>query len=211
MMIHSYRNLTLITLVMTSISCTEVTQTSPDSAKIASNSSRDTNRIASEYKQLTLMTPEPIRVDPGVALMCSPPNWRYIETAQEIYGPHTNCKVNIYMNGLANSVDGIGQLYPIGAVVVKEKRFQQLLVENDGKWERQLERNGGVAGMLKRDSDYDPEHQNWEYFFLAPNGTLESGRLQSCIVCHSQAKNTDYVFRAWKNYNYETEDYSGSP
>lgn len=51
--------------------------------------------------------------------------------------------------------------------------------------------------MIKREPGYDPQHGDWEYLYVVqkPEKKVTRGRLESCIKCHWQAKDRDYVFR----------------
>jgi hypothetical protein len=55
----------------------------------------------------------------------------------------------------------------------------------------------GVGGMVKRHKGYDPANGDWEYFYFEDASKIESGRISSCIQCHSRASDRDYVFGDW--------------
>lgn len=55
----------------------------------------------------------------------------------------------------------------------------------------------GVGGMVKRSSGYDPNHGDWEYFFIDDVAKIESGRIAACRNCHDTAKASDHVFGTW--------------
>jgi hypothetical protein len=55
----------------------------------------------------------------------------------------------------------------------------------------------GYAIMIKKESGYDPENNDWYYEMRNPDGTLmespEPGANPMCIGCHAVAKSTDYL------------------
>ena len=55
--------------------------------------------------------------------------------------------------------------------------------------------------MIKRESGFDSENGNWEYFYFETIDNVESGRMASCIECHAKAKGRDFVFGSWKDGN----------
>jgi len=50
--------------------------------------------------------------------------------------------------------------------------------------------------MVKMEPGYDPEHGDWYYGVLAADGTSAKmqGRLDTCIGCHHEAAEQDYLF-----------------
>ena len=85
--------------------------------------------------------------------------------------------------------------YPVGAIVVKEKRGMTYSADQP---KRELARTrDGVGGMIKRDKGYDPEHGDWEYFYFQDPSKVESGKISSCVQCHGGAAKTDHVFGGW--------------
>ncbi len=91
--------------------------------------------------------------------------------------------------------DGVsrsGTEYPIGATILKYS----------------YNASGSVnmrTGMVKRGNDFDPDHNDWEYFVITPDGkiakdadgnTLRGANLMNgmCVGCHSGAANKDYIF-----------------
>ena len=142
--------------------------------------------LAATYRSLNKITKEPVYVDPGLALRCAGASEAELEAASKTFGPHAHTAITIYMNDLAAGVFGkANPTYPVGSVVVKEKKA----IMTQG--------NDGVGGMIKRSPGYDPAHGDWEYFYFEDPGKIESGRMVSCVQCHSGAAGTDYVFGSW--------------
>ena len=89
--------------------------------------------------------------------------------------------VNIFMNDRAAAIFSSQKRdrYPIGSIIVKEKQGR------------------GVGGMIKRTLGFDPEHGDWEYFYFEQPTKVETGKISSCVKCHTGAAGTDYVFGSW--------------
>jgi hypothetical protein len=55
----------------------------------------------------------------------------------------------------------------------------------------------GIAVMIKKESDYDPENGDWYYDMRDPSGVAmedpPAGRIEMCIQCHAGWKATDYL------------------
>ena len=91
-----------------------------------------------------------------------------------------------------DGVSRLGDEYPVGAVILKYS------VNSDKSVNVR-------TGMVKRGNDFDPEHNDWEYFIIKPDGTiakdadgnvLRGANLMNgaCIGCHSGAASKDYIF-----------------
>jgi hypothetical protein len=138
-----------------------------------------------EYAGWPSLTSEPVRVSEHLFAMC-------VETPEmKRLGPHFAPVVRYYANpdGLA-AVSGGTAPVPVGTTVVKEKFWK------DG------EPVTGVAAMVKREAGYDPGFGDWEYVYSwrNPGGpwTTERGKLDNCRACHHGAKETDFLFRTYR-------------
>ena len=131
------------------------------------------------YRDFKRLTQEPHRVAEMIISGCSSGPWSHAKGTRGIH---------VYVNPLADdAVIEKRKVFPAGAVIVKEK------LGDDGAVT-------GVGGMIKRTAGFDPKNGDWEYFYSEKVG-FSTGRLQHCADCHSVAKETDYVFRAWKPFN----------
>src|SRR5689334_10887491 len=75
--------------------------------------------LAKNYTRFELMTPEPVLVDAGLAADCRGST----EVGREVHGPHALAVVKIYMSdGAASAFRIAATTYPVGSVIVKEKR-----------------------------------------------------------------------------------------
>lgn len=88
-----------------------------------------------------------------------------------------------------DDTDKVNGLYPLGTVIVKESYNPDQTI---------LER----TAMVKRGNNFDPDHNDWEWFMLAPDGNIMNGQdgnpvrgaIGMCIGCHTQAADIDYAF-----------------
>lgn len=82
--------------------------------------------------------------------------------------------------------------YPVGTVIVKHSSNPNQSVNE-------------FTAMVKRGNNFAPSGGDWEWFMLAPDGTIASdgdGKPMRgadlmggmCIQCHSQASSKDFVF-----------------
>lgn len=176
-----------------------------------------------QYRQFKRLTKNPRHISPLVLGSCrtvmpvlrvsdkgrkqavDPVNGTLIKRADEIFSeqgksaadPHLNTRVHIYVNTLADEVITRKlKSFPVGAVIVKEK------LELDGF----IYAVRGIGGMIKRTSGYDSENGDWEYFYTDKTTDFISGRLKNCVECHTDARDTDYVFSVWKIYNNQLKE-----
>jgi hypothetical protein len=145
------------------------------------------------YQQITKSV---IYVNSELALLCRGATKEQVEAARVKFGPHANTGILIYMNKLAADAFATNASgFPVGAVIVKEKKIQGY-IDKGGK--RVHGADTGVGGMVKRPPGYDPQHGDWEYLYFEDARKIESGRIGSCVQCHSSAKDKDYVFGTWR-------------
>ena len=149
-------------------------------------------RIFTNYQQITKSV---VYVNPELALLCRGASKEEVEAARLKFGPHANTGILIYMNdSAAKAFLTNGSAFPVGATIVKQKTIHGYM-DKTGK--RVHDANNGVGGMIKRPAGYDPEHGDWEYFYFEDPKKIETGRVTSCVQCHSGAKDKDYVFGTW--------------
>ncbi len=85
--------------------------------------------------------------------------------------------------------------FPVGAIIVKEK--SGLNFNADGGSAAEDRTHDGVGGMIKRPPGFDAAHGDWEYFYFEDPSKIESGKIASCVGCHTGAAQRDYVFGDW--------------
>ena len=157
----------------------------------------DVRQVAATYTSLRAMTKEPVFVDPGLAMLCRGATQVEVDAARKVSGPHAHAAVRIFMNDVAAETFGKTNVtYPVGSIIVKEKHaLEYRPTPQPLEWAKAQD---GVGGMIKRPPGYDPAHGDWEYFYFEDANRVESGKMSSCIQCHSGAADKDYVFGNWQ-------------
>jgi hypothetical protein len=139
------------------------------------------------------VTGKPHPVAPVVFFMCAAPNPEQVEHEErerKVHGPHYQAAIVVRVSPVGREDFMAGRLVPVGTVVVKEKH-----------WNERSDTPSAVAVMIKREPGYDPEHGDWEYGYEERSQTekrrVVRGKLDSCIDCHSNARERDYLFRSY--------------
>jgi hypothetical protein len=120
-------------------------------------------------------------------LLCTTPTQAQLDAEKQ--DPHVRHFMLCYVNtaGEQAMLHQKQPKFPVGSIVLKEK-----LDSADPTSPRSL-----ITAMIKHEAGYDPSHGDWEY--VVTNGdatTLQArGKLANCGGCHSEKKNSDYVFR----------------
>lgn len=164
----------------------------------------DIVNVVQSYRELDLMTPEPVYVNPELARLCVGASKEMVDRARLDKGPHANSVVKIFMNEAASTAFHNGTPYPVGSIVVKEKNMLGYRTKTD------TDRSGagnGIGGMVKRTGGFDDANGNWEYFYTENDSEIEFGAMDSCVQCHAKTKDTDYVFGTWANGNDQLDTY----
>jgi hypothetical protein len=153
------------------------------------------SQVAVSFTKYQRMTKSVVFVNPQLAMLCRGASKEEAEAARVKFGPHANTGALIYMNELASAFATNTSSYPAGAVIVKQKT---ILGYTDKNGKRVQQPDTGVGGMVKRPAGYDPKHGDSEYFYFEDAAKIESGRISTCVQCHSSAKEKDYVFGTWR-------------
>lgn len=155
--------------------------------------------MAADVDHLYQITDVPFRMNREFSGLCLPAldDWPGADgsppknAAPKDAGPHSDYYCHIFINdlGLPTMKTGKGE-YPIGTVIVKQKFY-----DPEGT------RTEFFTLMRKREDGYDPDNGNWEYSTVDQTATkiLSRGRTESCIGCHSDYTETDYVTRTYLN------------
>ena len=151
------------------------------------------SEITASYTNFQRMTKDPVYVNPELAALCRGISKEEVDAARVRLGPHANTAIVIFMNKqAAEAFNTNASVFPVGSVIVKQKTiFGYPGRLTHGKDE-------GVGGMVKRTAGYDPGHGDWEYFYTENSLPVRSGPMQSCVQCHTAAKDKDYVFGTWR-------------
>lgn len=110
--------------------------------------------------------------------------WSYWPGHEGIYpgkSPHGKY-LKLYVNDIALKAARSHKPMPDGAIIVKE---------NYGKDKKTLM----AITPMYRVKGYNPSAGDWFWVKYKPNGkAMASGKVQSCIKCHSVRKNHDWLF-----------------
>lgn len=81
--------------------------------------------------------------------------------------------------------------FPEGSVIVREK------ISGKQPLTPELVTPELLVVMVKRGKSFNPASNDWEYLVMdgAGSSVMSRGKLDSCNACHSQKKETDFVFR----------------
>jgi len=133
--------------------------------------------------KLSRLTPTPHMVSEAIARLCTTsPSPALLAKERARSGPHMYAFVNLYVSDDAiRLMDSSTRQFLEGTIVLKEKLSTEGSVV-------------AVGGMIKRPIGFDPDHNDWEYFYAEKGGALSKGRLPNCIRCHAKAKSADYVY-----------------
>jgi len=116
------------------------------------------------------------------------PHWKNLHklNTEALVSDSHSAWFDIYINALAKKAY-IEQwsLLPVGSIVVKPLYPDQERSET-----------AKLTIMLKMEKGYDSENGDWWYGVYDETGMegWYQGKIKSCIKCHAQAKETDYMF-----------------
>lgn len=89
----------------------------------------------------------------------------------------------------------------VGTVVIKEKFKNFNYLRSTDFFFQHAIYPDSVAAMIKREPGFDPENGDWEYAYQVnkpvENRTIVRGKIGSCIDCHRNVKDQDYLFRKY--------------
>jgi len=105
--------------------------------------------------------------------------------------PHGEHWIHVLVSpGGTNAIRTGKGKYPIGTMILKQK----FLDEKGNQTEF-------FTGMRKREKGYNPIAGDWELFMLDRTGRnmIARGKIDSCVDCHTNYRNTDYVSRSYLN------------
>lgn len=164
--------------------------------------------IAARGKTMTRVTDKPLSMDMQVALLCRLPDPTELPEAN----PHRGHSVHVYVTPAEEKKIRTGEgSYPVGTLIVKEKLPSPLatlghveqapksLVDNKthAKIHQVLTPKSPdlFTVMLKREAGYNPDCGDWEFMVVSGDARqiLARGKLDSCVECHKDHKETDYV------------------
>jgi hypothetical protein len=138
------------------------------------------------------MTKEAFAISPQLANLCR--SSALPDQVREKHGTHAFTRIHVFMDDSARQAFRKGDVYPVGAVIVKEKSRPDIRSDHPPTIT--------LGGMIKRKSSSPPSVDNWEFFYAyGPKAFAEEKDLQSCKDCHANAAKKDFVFGDWSKVN----------
>jgi len=136
-----------------------------------------------EYRKMFRVNEKPIDMVKETMFMCAPPG--------VVYGPHYDPGVVYYINEIAKQglkMYSKKKRFPVGSIIVKEKQ------------ERRTEDSVQIITVMKKTREGSGE-DSWAYKMYDTGMWTEidlsrqkgASITRSCIECHRQYKNNDYV------------------
>lgn len=146
------------------------------------------SRVVARLDKLERVTDQPHPMADSTAQLCKA---TFNTNIHEGNGTTAYCHVYVTENGKEQMVSGKGT-YPAGAVIVKSKLKD--------------ETNDDVilfTVMRKMAAGFDAQNGDWEYAVLdgPTKRVLARGKIESCIACHKEYSESDYVTRAYVKDN----------
>ncbi|MFN6129685.1 MAG: cytochrome P460 family protein [Planctomycetota bacterium] len=133
------------------------------------------------------ITDRPFEMHDTTATLCAPQGEFALNPHEPAYPKKVYCDVYVNASAKETILSGKG-MYPEGSIVIKSKL---------GKPDDTTPVLFTV--MQKMPAGYDDEHGNWKYSVV--DGTdfrlIAAGRIESCIACHDQYAETDYITRTY--------------
>jgi len=128
----------------------------------------------------------PVRLTTSFDLLCRGITPEEHQSHQKA-NPHFERFITVYVNKLGEQAMMKGGTFPVGSVVVKEKREKE---------------KGPVVlstVMIKREDGYNPTCGDWEFGALNADATKTDGegKLESCMKCHAEQSKNDYTFKTY--------------
>ncbi len=116
------------------------------------------------------------------------PNWRNMILLNQFTfeSEDHDAFVDIYVNNLAKEPYILeNENFPVGSIIVKPLYPK-----------RKREHIARLMIMMKMKNGYDTKNNDWWYGVYDKSGMNPSheGRIISCIRCHEEARDTDYLF-----------------
>ncbi len=162
----------------------------PPSPASVSLSDADLLHLASDLKKLTRVTEEPAVMDGKTAVLCTMPLVRAAHSALTPKGENALIHVFVTPDGAAAMKERTAT-FTAGTVILKQKFTS-----------RSMKAPVLYTGMLKREKGFNPDCGDWEFFTLSGDAKTVTarGRLESCIKCHQDYPQSDFVTKNYLHY-----------
>ena len=116
------------------------------------------------------------------------PYWRSMTLLNKypLYSEDHRAYVDIYVDDLAKEPYILEEDdFPVGSIIIKPLYPKQ-----------KREDASRLMIMMKMKKGYDSKNSDWWYGVYDGTGTTahNKGKIESCIICHAEAEDTDYLF-----------------
>ena len=185
----TYQSICLVLLASIRLTCVGEAQPLADTMLL---------KFAQGRTNAVRITEKPVKMYDRVALLCYFPLadmrvWAKTNAlGQRLENPHEHKYAHVFVstNG-ATAMRTNSAVFPVGSIIIKEK-FSDL----EGK------KTELFTGMVKRENGYNSKCGDWEFFTLSADAVkvTSRGKLQSCIDCHVEYKESDYVTKKYVMY-----------
>jgi len=144
------------------------------------------------YAKWTKVNKAPIYMAPSLAMRCAPTPPSYQSPNQ-----HISAFFTTYVNKQASKAVDKPTDFPVGSVIVKEKRTA-VLDPKTGKYVPDA-KISLLTVMVKRESGFSSATGDWEFFAASGDGKkVLSQSTTHCVSCHTGQKSKGYVFMEYK-------------
>ncbi len=145
-----------------------------------------TLELVKDYAKWTKATATPVRLSSYLDGLCVALPQKEID-ALHAANPHLDRFIQVYVNPVGEKAMMKNGTFPVGSVIVKEK--------HDGE-------DGAVllsTVMIKREKGYNSACGDWQFAVIDGFTTKVTvdGKLESCMTCHMQRSEQDFVFRSY--------------
>ncbi|MEI8281515.1 MAG: cytochrome P460 family protein [Armatimonadota bacterium] len=145
-----------------------------------------TLQLVSGYTEWTKANNVPVRLSSYLDGLCVALPQKEID-ALHAANPHLDRFIQVYVNSAGEKAMMKNGTFPVGSVIVKEK--------HDGE-------DGAIllsTVMIKREKGYNPKCGDWQFAAIDGFTTkiTADGKLESCMSCHMQRSEQDFVFRSY--------------
>ena len=138
------------------------------------------------FHNWTKANPTPIRLATSLDMLCRGVSAEERASYQKT-AIHFDRYMTVYVNPVGEKAMVKGGIFPIGSIIVKEKRETK---------------TGPIVlstVMIKREKGYNPACGDWEFAALNADATKTDGdgKLESCMKCHKDQAKKDFVYRTY--------------
>ena len=148
--------------------------------------------LVTGYQKWTKANPKPVRLMTSYDLLCRGISQTEL-TKERGKSPHFGRQITVYVNSIGEKTMKSGGTFPVGSVIVKEKRNAGGNIEAE---------TGAIVlstVMVKREKGYNSACGDWEFAAINADATKTDGvgKLESCMKCHKEEAKKDFVFKTY--------------